>query len=61
MTKYTTSVGISLSGPAAGGAAAAASGGMMMDLAAIDALTKVQRALFKQQLELLVRYLKMDL
>ena len=32
-----------------------------MDPAAIDALTKYQRALFKQQLELLARYLKMDL
>jgi len=28
---------------------------------AIDALTKDQRRLFKQQLELLARYLKMDL
>ena len=36
-------------------------GGMMMDPAAIDALTKDQRALFKQQLELIARYLKMDL
>jgi len=34
---------------------------MMMDPAAIDALTKDQQALFKQQLELLGRYLKMDL
>lgn len=32
-----------------------------MDPAAIDALTKDQRALFKQQLELYARYLKMDL
>ncbi|CAZ80158.1 unnamed protein product [Tuber melanosporum] len=61
VTKYAASAGISLSGPAAGGAAAGASGGMMMDPAAIDALTKDQRALFKQQLELLARYLKMDL
>jgi fatty acid synthase subunit alpha, fungi type len=34
---------------------------MMMDPAALDALTKDQRALFKQQLELFARYLKMDL
>ena len=33
----------------------------MMDPAAIDALTKDQRMLFKQQLELFARYLKMDL
>jgi fatty acid synthase subunit alpha len=32
-----------------------------MDPAAIDALTKDQRALFKQQLEIIARYLKMDL
>ena len=59
--KYATQAGISLSsGPAAGDAGAGA-GGMMMDPAAIDALTKDQRALFKQQLELFARYLKMDL
>lgn len=60
--KYATTAGISLSSAPAGGAAAGAAGpGMMMDPAAIDALTKDQRALFKQQLELLARYLKMDL
>uniref|UniRef100_L2FF05 Fatty acid synthase subunit alpha n=1 Tax=Colletotrichum fructicola (strain Nara gc5) TaxID=1213859 RepID=L2FF05_COLFN len=53
--KYATSAGISLT--TAGGSG----GGMMMDPAAIDALTKDQRALFKQQLELLARYLKLDL
>lgn len=59
--KYATQAGISLStGPAAGDGAAAG-GGMMMDPAALDALTKDQRALFKQQLELFARYLKMDL
>ena len=58
--KYAASAGISLSAPAAaeGGAGA---GGMMVDPAALDALTKDQRALFKQQLELYARYLKMDL
>ncbi|KLU82572.1 fatty acid synthase subunit alpha [Magnaporthiopsis poae ATCC 64411] len=60
--KYASNSGISLTtaaatGPSAGGGG----GGMMMDPAAIDALTKDQRALFKQQLELLARYLKMDL
>jgi fatty acid synthase subunit alpha, fungi type len=60
--KYATTAGISLSTASAGGAAAGAAGaGMMMDPAAIDALTKDQRALFKQQLELFARYLKMDL
>ncbi|KAF7514933.1 hypothetical protein G7054_g14881 [Neopestalotiopsis clavispora] len=59
--KYASNAGISLSTAAAAGPAAGGGGGMMMDPAAIDALTKDQRALFKQQLELLARYLKMDL
>ncbi|KAL6718227.1 beta subunit of fatty acid synthetase [Lecanora helva] len=59
--KYASTAGISLSAPSAGGDAGGAGGGMMMDPAAIDALTKDQRALFKQQLELFARYLKMDL
>ena len=59
--KYASTAGISLSAPAAGGDAGGAGGGMMMDPAAIDALTKDQRTLFKQQLELFARYLKMDL
>ncbi|KAK8051828.1 hypothetical protein PG993_003213 [Apiospora rasikravindrae] len=59
--KYATNAGVSLSTAAAAGPAAGGGGGMMMDPAAIDALTKDQRALFKQQLELLARYLKMDL
>ncbi|KAL9100121.1 MAG: hypothetical protein Q9163_004464 [Psora crenata] len=60
-SKYATIAGISLSTPATGADAGAAGGGSMMDPAAIDALTKDQRALFKQQLELFARYLKMDL
>ena len=59
--KYATNAGISLSTAASAGPAGGSSGGMMMDPAAIDALTKDQRALFKQQLELLARYLKIDL
>ncbi|KAF2115915.1 hypothetical protein BDV96DRAFT_61097 [Lophiotrema nucula] len=59
--KYAGLVGINLSSPAAGGDTGGAAGGMMMDPAAIDALTKDQRQLFKQQLELFARYLKMDL
>ena len=59
--KYAAAAGINLSAPTAGGDANGGAGGMMMDPAAIDALTKDQRALFKQQLELFARYLKMDL
>ncbi|EPE03581.1 fatty acid synthase subunit alpha [Ophiostoma piceae UAMH 11346] len=59
--KYAVNAGISLTTTSAAGADAGGGGGMMMDPAAIDALTKDQRALFKQQLELLARYLKMDL
>ncbi|KAE8377688.1 hypothetical protein BDV26DRAFT_292912 [Aspergillus bertholletiae] len=59
--KYAASAGISLSAPAAGGDSGTGAGGMLMDPAAIDALTKDQRALFKQQLEIIARYLKMDL
>lgn len=59
--KYAAQAGVSLSSGPAGGDTGAAGGGMMMDPAAIDALTKDQRALFKQQLELFARYLKMDL
>jgi fatty acid synthase subunit alpha len=59
--KYATNAGISLTTVSDAGASGGAGGGMMMDPAAIDALTKDQRALFKQQLELLARYLKMDL
>ena len=59
--KYAAAAGINLAAPAAGGDAGAAGGGLLMDPAAIDALTKDQRALFKQQLELFARYLKMDL
>jgi fatty acid synthase subunit alpha len=58
---YAATAGINLSAPAAGGDAGGGAGGMMMDPAALDALTKDQRALFKQQLELFARYLKMDL
>jgi fatty acid synthase subunit alpha len=59
--KYASNAGISLSTAAAAGPAAGAGGGMMMDPAAIEALTSDQRALFKQQLELIARYLKLDI
>ncbi|KAL3420132.1 Fatty acid synthase subunit alpha 7 [Phlyctema vagabunda] len=58
--KYAVNAGISLAAPVAA-AAGGGGGGMMMDPAALDALTKDQKALFKQQLELFARYLKMDL
>ena len=59
--KYAAHAGISLSTGPASGDGGNGGAGMMMDPAAIDALTKDQRALFKQQLELFARYLKMDL
>ena len=59
--KYASSAGVNLSSAPAGGNAGGGGGGMMMDPAAIEALTKDQRALFKQQLELYARYLKIDL
>ncbi|KAL1996066.1 hypothetical protein VTN49DRAFT_389 [Thermomyces lanuginosus] len=59
--KYASYAGITLSSPSSGGDGGAAGGAMLMDPAAIDALTKDQRALFKQQLEIIARYLKMDL
>lgn len=59
--KHSANAGFSLAVASAADAGAGAGGGMMMDPAAIDALTKDQRALFKQQLELFARYLKMDL
>ncbi|QKX60141.1 uncharacterized protein TRUGW13939_07284 [Talaromyces rugulosus] len=59
--KYAANAGINLSAPTSGGDSGAGGGGMMMDPAAIDALTKDQRALFKQQLESIASYLKVDL
>ncbi|KAG9256470.1 fatty acid synthase subunit alpha [Emericellopsis atlantica] len=59
--KYAANAGISLTTASSGASAGGSGGGMMMDPAAIDALTKDQRALFKQQLELFARYLKIDL
>jgi len=59
--KYAAHAGISLSSPASGGDGGAGAGGMLVDPAALDALTKDQRALFKQQLEIIARYLRMDL
>ena len=59
--KYASNAGINLSTTAAAGPDAGAGGGMMMDPAALEALTSDQKALFKQQLELIARYLKLDI
>lgn len=59
--KYAAAAGINISAPAAGSGTGASGAGLMMDPAAIDALSKDQRVLFKQQLELFARYLKIDL
>ena len=59
--KYASAAGVNLTQASSGGDGGAGGQGMMMDPAAIDALTKDQKALFKQQIELLARYLKMDL
>ncbi|ODQ80013.1 hypothetical protein BABINDRAFT_8193 [Babjeviella inositovora NRRL Y-12698] len=59
--KYAAVAGVSLSSGGAGAAGAAASGGAVVDSAALDAVTKQQNALARQQLEVLARYLKIDL
>ncbi|SCU93162.1 LANO_0E03158g1_1 [Lachancea nothofagi CBS 11611] len=61
--KYASMSGIDLSAAtssAAGGSSGGA-GGATIDAAAFDELTKDQRVLARQQLEVLARYLKMDL
>jgi fatty acid synthase subunit alpha len=59
---YANNMGINLNEYTASESTAAFSGNsIQMDPAAIDALTSQQRILFKQQLELLARYLKVDL
>ncbi|ODQ67554.1 alpha subunit of fatty acid synthase [Nadsonia fulvescens var. elongata DSM 6958] len=61
--KYAASVGLDLSAASSAGGAAAggATGGAVIDSAAFDELTKDQRYLVQQQLELFARYLKVDL
>ncbi|PNP40924.1 hypothetical protein TGAMA5MH_06790 [Trichoderma gamsii] len=59
---YANNLGLNLNEFTASEPTAAFSGNnIQMDPAAIDALTSQQRALFKQQLEVLARYLKIDL
>ncbi|CAN6674507.1 fatty acid synthase subunit alpha [Trichomonascus vanleenenianus] len=59
--KYAASAGISLASGAGGAAGGAAAGGAMIDTAAFEELTKDQKKLIQQQLELFARYLKVDL
>lgn len=58
--KYASRAGISLSSGSAGGSGAAA-GGAVIDSAALDAMAAENKALAKQQLETLARYLQLDL
>ncbi|KAK6459259.1 fatty acid synthase subunit alpha [Scheffersomyces xylosifermentans] len=61
-TKYASVAGISLSSGSAGaGGAGAGAGGAVVDSAALDALTAENKRLAKQQLEVLARYLQVDL
>ncbi|ODV78590.1 uncharacterized protein CANTADRAFT_6949 [Suhomyces tanzawaensis NRRL Y-17324] len=60
--KYATIAGISLASESAGaGAGAGGAGGAVVDSAALDALTAENKKLAKQQLEVLARYLQVDL
>lgn len=59
--KYASTEGLSLSSAAAGGSSGAAAGGAVIDSAALDAVTKENKELARQQLETLARYLKYDL
>lgn len=58
--KYAASAGISLASASAG-ASGAGAGGAVVDSAALDAISAENRALAKQQLETLARYLQLDL
>lgn len=59
-TKYAATAGISLSSAAAAGGAGGA-GGAVIDSAALDALSAESKTLARQQLEVLARYLQVDL
>lgn len=58
--KYASSAGISLSSASAASGGAAA-GGAVIDSAALDALSAESKTLARQQLEVLARYLQVDL
>jgi len=57
--KYAAKAGVTLASPAAGGGGGG--GGAVIDSAAMEALTKSQKALVGQQMELFARYLDKDL
>ena len=61
--KYASAAGITLSsgGAGSGSAGGAGAGGVTIDSAAFDELTKDQKYLVEQQMELFARYLKVDL
>lgn len=59
--KYASSAGISLTSASAGAGAGGAAGGAVVDSAALDALTAENKKLARQQLEVLARYLQVDL
>ncbi|GME86510.1 unnamed protein product [[Candida] boidinii] len=60
--KHASAAGFSLASASAGGAGAGAgAGGAVVDSAALDALTKENKDLARQQLETLARYLNYDL
>lgn len=59
--KYAAAAGISLSSGASSGGSGGGSGGAVIDSAAFEELTKDQKYLVQQQLELFARYLKVDL
>lgn len=58
--KYAAASGVSLSS-ASSGAASGGAGGAVVDSAALDALSAESKTLAKQQLEVLARYLQVDL
>jgi fatty acid synthase subunit alpha len=59
--KYASKAGISLASAAAGSGSAGGAGGATIDAAAFEELTKDNKILARQQLQVLARYLKMDL
>ncbi|KAI0464498.1 3-oxoacyl-[acyl-carrier-protein] synthase [Komagataella kurtzmanii] len=59
--KYASGAGITLAQAAAGGAGSSGAGGAVIDAEAFEELTKDNRVLARQQLEVLARYLKYDL
>lgn len=59
--KYAAAAGVNLSSASAGAAAAGGAGGAVIDSAAFEELTKDQKHLVQQQLDLFANYLKVDI